>query len=223
MFTSCSWALIAFCGPIGAKANADSIMLEVIDHDSSKRVESDIVRNEEDPPIAKTTEGIWEFSRSECGANSDRIRAYPVDINYLSSVDIYCRDLEAMTTLTVTRQEVVANLREWSANGDEREALAAEHDLRGTLDGIDDRGAVLAELSVYQRVGTLLQVDEPVLFDPLQNKEVLSPELEDALIEYQKDNDLKPDGVPGTHTIRELSGLTSADVRYGKPPSMTRD
>ena len=58
------------------------------------------------------------------------------------------------------------------------------------------------EAKVYENFGAFLKIKDPLVYDPLQKKLVLSPKFVSKIKELQIDNGLKVDGVLGPKTLR---------------------
>ncbi len=120
------------------------------------------------------------------------------------------REFRVMRRGTASRLQVLASVA--AAQGDFARALPPLNELRWTVlregEGVSARSA---EILVYEYTAHLLGVNEPVRFDPAQGRQVMSPALREAVVVFQRANELTDDGILGPRTLRalhETHGLT---------------
>jgi len=71
-----------------------------------------------------------------------------------------------------------------------------------------------SEIKSYQLLGQYLKVDNPLYYDPVQNREVVSGEMGRALKNYQAQNSLKPTGTLSYATLQKMSGENISPYLY---------
>jgi len=81
----------------------------------------------------------------------------------------------------------------------------------------DESAAMDAWTQAFEASGRWLGVENPYVFDPLQQKNVISPKMSDALYKYQSDNGLPQTGKLDYRTLDLGSDVKLHKMLY-KPP-----
>lgn len=198
---------VAFAFVIAASvpAFAQTRRMRVVDRDAPERgVQSQIflidakdVSTRIDP-----TDPAGYFSVTAKCDTGFQIRAVPQSENY------YAKDIECATPenhVPVGRKKYILNLKAnakiLEGTNQTWDAALIYNELGVRLASTDAAESQKAKLKAIQLVGRTVGVDQATVYDPQQDKTVMTPELKAAVEAFQKSHGLDPTGVVDYRTL----------------------
>jgi len=154
----------------------------------------------------KGYEKVFVFCRQ-----GDRIRAKPMSANFLLKAE-ECNE-KNFQKIKCTKIEIyqimAANAAHFEEKGDLPEASMLYSDLAARGKDSQPDSASEASVKALKLFGEYLSVKKPVVFDPAQNKMVMSKEMKGSIKKFQKDMSIK---VTGNLDYKTLSKAANADI-----------
>ena len=200
----------------------EAFFISVVDADSGDPVPSMIVTFPPDPagtPQAETDEQGELSMALECSGGM-RIQARP-GAAYFPSRKLFCDSSSTHMTFAVTAIRVGAMLRRNLERAVEAEWWGVAAHLANELSWIENgdsqgvAGDEAARLAYEYSARQLeLEVDESVVFDTLQGKDVMAPELRSAIVVFQRRLGITENGQLDYLTLYNMSGMASSALRH---------
>lgn len=115
-------------------------------------------------------------------------------------------------------KKLLANAKRLFANGDFGASASAFNEVANRVKWHDTKMSLDAEAQTYVAVGKALGVAQSTVIDPNQGKVVISPELRQAIENYQAETDIETSGKLDFNTLRAISTENSWELtkRKGK-------
>jgi len=103
------------------------------------------------------------------------------------------------------------------SKGDYGSSALAFSDAAARLKEYDKNASITAGVKAYKAIGEVLGVKESVVYDPLQNRQVLSPELGKAIKKFQQKKGLEVTGNLDFGTLRSVSKTELPAMMFSSP------
>jgi hypothetical protein len=193
--------------------------MRVVDFDHNYGVKSQLYALKSDD---KTTNWLTQTDEAGtakavvCGA-SDRVFAKPDAAEHFQSQPVPCSQhavLKVMSRSFLKQEEDRANIIVLEGNWGGAALLYNDLASRERMVGIDK--AADHEQLEYGAAAKALKVPKATVHDPEQDRQVMSPDLKGAVVDYQKSLEITPDGILGYSTLEKLAGNDISNILEGK-------
>lgn len=193
--------------------------IRVVDKDTNKGVKCEIwikKTNGELKLVSKTNRNGYIQVNFEC-SELEELEIRPEGDYYKKIIDCPLK----MTKISVLRIEYVKNLLLYAEKkqsvGDYGSAALALNDVVDRIKEYNKTTADSISIEVYKATGKALNVANPTVFDPIQARTVISPELGRKIRNYQKDNSLSVTGKLDFYTLSSISQEALVFMIYSSP------
>lgn len=147
----------------------------------------------------------------------DKVIFIPKSDYYSKTFNCPIKKKEIFLSSMTYQRNLIANAEHNFSMGDYGSSAFAFSEAAARLRKYDKNASVAAAVKAYKATGKVLGVEKSVVFDPLQAKKVISPELGKAIKEYQQEKGLEVTGELNFSTLRSASKTELPAMMFSSP------